>query len=210
MLHYTPLNTLMVSCLIIWFNVFLCMSCNWKFFSSQVGNTLSHPFPPVINYSSIHHFSSLSHVDNSGQPKMVDVSNKTVSLRTATAEGRISLTKQAIDLLEDSNRSPKGPVLSVARLAAIMAIKQCSVLIPLCHAVPVTGVDLDFHICNEEITAEVTVRSVGVTGVEMEALTGVSIALLTIYDMTKSISHKHTISEIKLISKTGGKCNIFG
>ena len=148
-------------------------------------------------------------MDNSGQPKMVDVSKKKATLCTATAKGRIMLANQYVSLLNDSNLSPKGPVLSVARLAAVMAVKQCSTLIPLCHTILITGVDVFSSVCNDEVVVRVTVKSVGVTGVKMEALTGVSVALLTIYNMTKSFSHKHVIREIRLISKTGGKSTVW-
>ena len=174
---------------------------------SHIDN-LIRPIPASVSYNSVRWLSSLSHVDSSSQPKMVDVSKKSASLRIATAEGRITLTKQAISLLNDSNLSPKGPVLSVARLAAIMAVKQCSTLIPLCHVVPIAGVDVCTDVCNDEVVVQVTVKSIGVTGVEMEALTGVSVALLTVYDMTKSVSHKHVINEIRLLSKTGGKSDV--
>ena len=162
-------------------------------------------FLSSVSYMSVSDLSSLSHVGNSSQPKMVDVSKKIASLCVATAEGRTTLADQAISLLNDSNLSPTGSVLSVARLAAVMAVKQCSTLIPLCHTIPITGMDVFSNACNDEVVVRVTVKSVGVTGVEMEALTCASVALLTMYDMTKFVSHKHVIREMKLISKTGGK-----
>ena len=148
----------------------------------------------------------LSHVDDNGDPKMVDVTDKQSTVRTATAEGHISLSSKAIELVLDPSINPKGSVINVAKLAAIMATKKTSDLIPLCHNLNISGVNVDVIVKEGQgLTVRVSVRSVGVTGVEMEALVGVSTGLLTIYDMTKSVSHDHVISGVRLVKKTGGK-----
>lgn len=151
-----------------------------------------------------------SHLDASGDPKMVDVTSKSVTSRTATAEGHIKLSPEALQQVLNPSLNPKGSITNVTKLAAIMSVKKTSELIPLCHNVQINGIDVDVEVDEDSsnVTVRVSVRSVGVTGVEMEALTGVTTGLLTIYDMTKSVSHNHTIHSIKLLRKTGGKKDI--
>ena len=150
--------------------------------------------------------SSLTHISEDGDPKMVDVTGKQRTLRTAVAEGRITLSPEAMKLVMDPQTNPKGSVANVARLASIMAVKKTPDLIPLCHGLSVSSVDVDLVVEDgNSVTVRVCVKSEGVTGVEMEALTGVSMGLLTIYDMTKSVSHQHVIKYIRLLKKTGGK-----
>jgi len=142
----------------------------------------------------------LSHIDSTGQATMVDVSNKPSQTRTAVAEGIIQLSAETINKIQD-NTITKGNVLTVAQIAGIQAAKQTSSLIPLCHNLPLNKVSVDFEINSDNIKAIGTAKCVGVTGVEMEALTAVSIALLTIYDMCKAVDKKMIISNIKLVSK---------
>lgn len=144
---------------------------------------------------------------------MVDVGGKVPSSRMAKASGLISLSPQAFRLISHpysaslARKPSKGDVLGVARIAGIMAAKHTPSLIPLCHSLPLTHVAVDFDLCEEEfsVLAQVCVRCEGVTGVEMEALTAVTVTLLTIYDMTKSAGKGHVISKVQLDSKTGGK-----
>jgi cyclic pyranopterin phosphate synthase len=126
-----------------------------------------------------------THISDRGI-KMVEVGNKDVSKRTATAKGKIYLKQHTIDLI-NKEEIKKGNVLITAQIAAISAVKSTHHLIPLCHSLKVTGVDVDFDVCEDYIETEVTVRCSGKTGVEMEALTGVSVALLTVWDMVKSV-----------------------
>ena len=142
--------------------------------------------------------------------KMVDVGAKADVLRIAKAEGTIRLTKDTMALIKAGNVK-KGNVLATARVAGVMAVKRTWDLIPLCHQIPITGIDIDFHVGDDTITATVEVRSVGKTGVEMEALSGVSLALLTIWDMVKAVEKDETgnypetrISDISVISKVKG------
>ena len=142
---------------------------------------------------------------------MVDVSTKPPSHRHAIASGRISLTPEAYVLVKDLQKSRKGSVLAVAQLAGIMAAKQTSNLIPLCHSLPLThaGVEFELNDATSVVDVQATVSCYGRTGVEMEALCAVSVALLTIYDMTKAVSHDHVISEVKLVEKDGGRSGRF-
>jgi cyclic pyranopterin phosphate synthase len=128
---------------------------------------------------------SLTHVTDKGV-KMVEVSGKPEQKRSAKASGRIRLLSTTIDLIR-KGRVEKGNVLTCAQVAAIMAVKNTPSLIPMCHPLAITGVDVDFEFIGDEIEAKVEVRSVGKTGVEMEAITGVSVALLTIWDMIKAV-----------------------
>ena len=139
---------------------------------------------------------------------MVDISGKSSTLRVATAEGRIQLSCRALEMVLDPGSNPKGSVMNVARLASIMAVKKTADLIPLCHSLSVSGIDVKVLVEDKDVIVRVSVKSVGETGVEMEALTGVSVGLLTIYDMTKSVSHEHVITNIQLLSKTGGTRNV--
>ena len=148
----------------------------------------------------------LTHFDASGNAVMVDVSEKTVTFREATARGIITMNAEAFAAVE-SGTVKKGDVLGVARIAGIMATKRTSELIPLCHPLPLTKVSVDFRLLPERQAVEAlcTVKTAGVTGVEMEALTGVSTALLTIYDMCKAVDKGMELGEIHLVEKTGGK-----
>ena len=148
----------------------------------------------------------LTHFDASGNAHMVDVSGKETTARTAVAEGAVVMQPQTLALVTQG-RAKKGDVLAVARLAGIMGAKQTSGLIPLCHPLPLTSVALDLvadaELPGVRITA--TVRTTGQTGVEMEALTAVSTAALTVYDMLKAAEKSMTISDIRLVMKEGGK-----
>lgn len=148
----------------------------------------------------------LSHVDPEGRAKMVDVGLKSVSRRTAVAEGRILLGETAWRLVEQ-NKVKKGDVLTVSQLAGLMAVKQTSNLIPLCHPLNMDNINisLTLHPTDYSVLVRAEVSCTDKTGVEMEALTGVSVALLTVYDMCKAVTKDMTISNIRLLSKTGGK-----
>jgi len=150
---------------------------------------------------------SFSHIDKNGMPSMVDVSDKSVTKRTATAQSSVVLTKEIMALLEsDDIQTKKGPVFQTAILAGIMGCKQTSQLIPLCHPLPISKAVIDIQKTGDlEISIQCTVKTEGKTGVEMEALTGASVAALTIYDMCKAMSHDIVIKETRLIEKRGGK-----
>ena len=140
---------------------------------------------------------------------MVDVSDKLVTRRLAVAEAWILVSQAAMDSIRRGD-SKKGDVLAVARLAAIMATKQTSTLIPLCHGIPIEGVDVDFETEHQDrVRCVVTVRTEARTGVEMEAMTGASVAALTIYDMCKSVDRRIELGPIRLLRKTGGKSGDF-
>lgn len=146
----------------------------------------------------------LTHLDESGAARMVDVSAKTDTARVAVSEGRISMSAEALAAIRDGT-SKKGDVLAVARVAGIMAAKKTAELIPLCHPLMLSSVTIDFAFEESAIFATATARIAGPTGVEMEALTAVSIALLTLYDMGKAIDKGMILSDIRLLSKSGGK-----
>ncbi len=147
-----------------------------------------------------------SHFDSQGNARMVDVSEKSETKRIAIATGKVTLSPEAYSMVQ-AGTVKKGDVLSVARLAGIMASKETSHLIPLCHPLMITSVDLSFELVEQEnsIKIEAKVSITGKTGVEMEALTAVSVAALTIYDMCKAVDKGIIISDISLLSKTGGK-----
>ena len=153
---------------------------------------------------------NLTHLDDNNRPKMVDVSDKNETTRVAIASGKISMSKEAYDAII-TNNTKKGPVLQTAVIAAIMGVKKTSELIPMCHPLLLSGINCDI----EEIPSLpgfkliVTAKLNGQTGVEMEALTGVSIGLLTIYDMVKAIDKSMVISDVQLESKSGGKSGDF-
>jgi cyclic pyranopterin phosphate synthase len=147
---------------------------------------------------------SLSHLNPSGEARMIDVSAKPVTGRVAVAEGTIAIAPAALAAIRDAALA-KGDVIAVARVAGIMAAKRTAELIPLCHPLPISGMELDLAIEDEGIRATATVRTTHTTGVEMEALTAVSVALLTVYDMAKSIDRGMTIGGIRLLAKRGGK-----
>lgn len=146
----------------------------------------------------------LTHIDSDGRARMVDVGDKPATIREAIARGSVYMKKDTIKLISDG-RIPKGDVLTSARLAGIMAAKRTSELIPLCHQLNLSSVTVDFYINKERIDIEATARCQGQTGVEMEALTAVSVAALTIYDMCKAVDRGITISDIMLMEKRGGK-----
>ena len=152
----------------------------------------------------------LTHLDKNGNAIMVDVSEKEVTHRTAIACGKIMVSQEILASIKE-NTNKKGDVLAVARVAGIMAAKRTSELIPLCHLLMLTKCTIDFTINEEEkyIEARCTVKTDGKTGVEMEALTGVQIALLTIYDMCKVIDKKMVITDVHLLAKSGGKSGEF-
>lgn len=129
---------------------------------------------------------AFTHFDNSGRVRMVDISEKIDSLRIAVAEGKIRLRKETVKAILE-NRLAKGNVLATAVVAATLAVKKTPELIPMCHPIPLSQVEVDFEIQDDEIKAICKVKSTGKTGIEMEALTGVSVALLTIWDMVKSM-----------------------
>jgi len=155
----------------------------------------------------------LTHFDSTGAARMVDVGDKPVTARTARASGRVQMQPATLALVRDGGHK-KGDVLAVARLAGIMGAKRTGDLIPLCHPLPLDGVTVDFSFddvadgaCAVVVTAEA--RCTGRTGVEMEALTAVSVAALTIYDMCKSVDRGMTLGEIRLEEKTGGRSGHF-
>ena len=152
----------------------------------------------------------LNHFDSKGNAIMVDVTEKNVTERKAIAKGKIFVNDETYKRILDGNMT-KGDVLGVARIAGIMATKKTSDLIPMCHPLMLTKSQIDFEFNEEEksITAISTVKLSGKTGVEMEALTGVNVALLTIYDMCKAIDKNMVISDIHLVEKTGGKSGNF-
>ena len=153
---------------------------------------------------------TFTHLDKEGNAIMVDVSDKEITSRTAIACGKILVNEEIVASIKD-NTNKKGDVLAVARVAGIMAAKKTSELIPLCHLLMLTKCTIDFDIKEAEraIIATCTVKTDGKTGVEMEALTCVQIALLTIYDMCKAIDKKMVITDVHLLNKTGGKSGDF-
>jgi len=144
---------------------------------------------------------TLTHTDKTGKAVMVDVGHKPPQIRIAKAQGHISLQKETIALIK-KNLIKKGDVLTIAEIAGIHAAKSTSALIPLCHPLLITKVHVDAQIKNNTVVVSAEVKCTGQTGVEMEALTAVSVALLTIYDMCKAVDKKMIISDIKLIEKT--------
>jgi cyclic pyranopterin monophosphate synthase len=146
----------------------------------------------------------LTHLDDTGAAHMVDVSAKADTVREAVAEGRISMSPDALDAIREGT-AKKGDVLATARIAGIMAAKKTPELIPLCHPLMLSKVSIDFAFEESGIRVNALVQLTGQTGVEMEAMTAVSVTLLTIYDMAKAIDKGMVISGIQLLSKTGGK-----
>lgn len=148
--------------------------------------------------------SGLTHLDEDGAARMVDVGTKAATAREAIASGRIDMSAQAATAIADG-LVKKGDVLAVARVAGIMAAKKTADLIPLCHPIALSAVTVDFDLDDRGVTVTATARTAGQTGVEMEALTAASVALLTIYDMAKALDKSMIIGGIGLIAKTGGK-----
>ena len=152
----------------------------------------------------------LTHLDEKGRPRMVDVSAKPETERTARAVGEVELSRKAIDLIS-LNKVPKGEVLNTARLAGIQAAKRTSDWVPLCHPVRLTQVDVELTLAPKEGLVRVvsTVKAIDRTGVEMEALTAVAAACLTVYDMCKAVDKRILIGNIHLLSKKGGRSGEF-
>ena len=146
----------------------------------------------------------LTHLDEQGAARMVDVSAKAVTAREAEATGTITMSSEALAAIHDG-RVAKGDVLAVARIAGIQAAKRTSDLIPLCHPLGLSSVVVDFERIENGLRATATARTSGQTGVEMEAMTAAAVALLTVYDMAKAIDKARVIGEIRLLSKSGGK-----
>lgn len=152
---------------------------------------------------------ALTHVDARGEAHMVDVTDKPVTVREAEARGRVVMRIETAQLIAD-NRAAKGDVLGTARIAAVMAAKRTSDLIPLCHGLPLTSVDVEFDIdASGAVEIGVRVKTESRTGVEMEALTAVSVAALTIYDMCKAVDRGMTIEDIRVTYKSGGRSGTF-
>ena len=146
----------------------------------------------------------LTHLDQAGAARMVDVAGKAVTTREAVATGRISMSAEAAAAIRDG-AAKKGDVLAVARVAGIMAAKRTAELIPLCHPLPLTRVTIDLAPDEGGVTVTATCTTEGKTGVEMEALTAATVALLTVYDMAKALDKAMVIDGVRLLSKTGGK-----
>lgn len=144
---------------------------------------------------------TLSHTDESGKANMVDVSNKPDQIRTATATGFIKLSATTVELIRQ-NQMKKGDVLTIAEIAGIQGGKRTSELIPLCHPLAITKIDVKSELNADGVTVTAYAKCTGKTGIEMEAITAVSIALLTVYDMCKAVDKNMTITDIKLIEKT--------
>jgi cyclic pyranopterin phosphate synthase len=148
--------------------------------------------------------SKLTHLDDGGAARMVDVSAKPDTVRRATASGKIIMSAEAAAAIREGSIK-KGDVLAVARVAGIMAAKRTAELIPLCHPLPIAGVTLDLTVEDDGVTATAEVVTSHATGVEMEAMTAVSVALLTIYDMAKAIDRGMVIGAVRLLAKSGGR-----
>ncbi|UUL83588.1 cyclic pyranopterin monophosphate synthase MoaC [Sphingomonas qomolangmaensis] len=147
---------------------------------------------------------NLTHLDSAGAARMVDVGDKATTQRTAIASGHITMSPAAAAAIRQGAVA-KGDVLAVARVAGIMAAKRTSDLIPLCHPLPLSKAEIALDIAHDRVTATATVSTAGQTGVEMEALTAASVALLTIYDMAKALDKAMTIGGVRLLEKRGGK-----
>ncbi len=151
-----------------------------------------------------------SHFNDNGRARMVDVSEKQDTVRTAVAAGRVLVNEETFRLIR-SGGMKKGDVLGVAQVGGIMGAKKTSEIIPMCHPIMISGVDIDLHLCEETHSVEITAttKCTGATGVEMEALTAVSTAALTVYDMCKAVQRDIEITDIRLLKKTGGKSGVF-
>ena len=145
-----------------------------------------------------------THLDESGAARMVDVSGKDVTARTATASGKVLVSAEVVELLRGDG-VPKGDALGVARVAGIMAAKRTPDLVPLCHPLAISGVTVDLSVENDGVAITATVRTTDRTGVEMEALTAVSVAALTVVDMVKAVDKAAVITDVRVMSKTGGR-----
>ncbi len=151
-----------------------------------------------------------SHFNEDGRAKMVDVGDKAVTQRTAVAAGRVLVNEECFALIK-SGGLKKGDVLGTAQIAGIMGAKKTSEIIPMCHPIMINGANIQFHLNEEDLAVEIRseVKCSGVTGVEMEALTAVSIAALTVYDMCKAVQKDMVIDQVHLVSKSGGKSGDF-
>jgi cyclic pyranopterin monophosphate synthase len=150
----------------------------------------------------------LTHVDESGAARMVDVSGKDVTAREAVAAGRVLVSAEVVALLR-GHGVPKGDALAVARLAGIMGAKQTPSLIPLCHPLALSSVTVDLEVADDAVEVVATVRTTDRTGVEMEALTAVAVAGLTVIDMVKAVDKRAVITDVRILSKSGGKSGDF-
>jgi cyclic pyranopterin monophosphate synthase len=150
----------------------------------------------------------LTHVDEAGAARMVDVSGKDVTAREAVAAGRVLVSAEVIALLRGDG-VPKGDTLAVARLAGIMGAKQTPSLIPLCHPLALSSVTVDLEVADDAVEVVATVRTTDRTGVEMEALTAVAVAGLTVIDMVKAVDKRASVTDVRVLSKTGGKSGDF-
>lgn len=153
--------------------------------------------------------SELPHLNRQGEVHMVSVTDKPVTARRAIAFGRLLARPEVLKMVQEG-RAPKGDVLAVARVAAIMAVKKTADWIPLAHPIAVEGTAVEIHLTEESFEVQVTAETSGRTGVEMEALTGVVAALLTLYDMLKAQDRAMTIADVHLLSKSGGRSGTFG
>jgi cyclic pyranopterin monophosphate synthase len=151
---------------------------------------------------------SLSHLNDQGEAHMVDVSEKAITTRSATARGRVLAEAATLALIREG-AAKKGDVLATARIAGIMAAKKTSDLIPLCHPLMIAKVSVTFELSIDHIDVEATVKVEGKTGVEMEALTACSVACLTIYDMLKAVDRAMKITDLRVVEKSGGKSGLF-
>ena len=146
----------------------------------------------------------LTHVDEQGAARMVDVSSKDVTSRTATASGRVLVSARVVELLRGDG-VPKGDALAVARIAGIMGAKRTPELIPLCHPLAISGVEVDLEVLDDAVSIRATVRTTDRTGVEMEALTAVSVAALTVIDMVKAVDKAAVVTDVRVEAKSGGR-----
>ncbi len=147
---------------------------------------------------------TLTHVDESGAARMVDVGEKQVTQRSATARGRVLVSADVVSLLRGEG-VPKGDALGVARVAGIMGAKRTPDLVPLCHPLAISGVEVDLELTDVAVVVTATVRTTDRTGVEMEALTAVSVAALTVVDMVKAVDKRARITDVEVIAKSGGR-----
>lgn len=150
----------------------------------------------------------LTHINGQGRARMVDVTDKAVTFREAEAEGRVRMARETVALIR-SGGTPKGDVLAVAQVAGIMAAKRTHELVPMCHPLRLTGVDLSFTLEEDAVHIRSKVKCKGETGVEMEALTAASVAALTVYDMCKAVQRDMEITDVRLLRKSGGKSGDF-
>ena len=146
----------------------------------------------------------LTHVDESGAARMVDVGDKDVTRRTATARGRVEVSADVVGLLRGEG-VPKGDALGVARVAGIMAAKRTPDLVPLCHPLAISGVEVDLEVADDAVEITASVRTTDRTGVEMEALTAVTVAALTVVDMVKAVDKRARITDVEVVAKAGGR-----